>query len=166
MPHIFESQSALTTWLADQQAPAFRAKQIQRWLFQSRAATFADMSDLPQALRDSVAAEFDIWTTTTATHQKAKDGTEKLLLRLSDGKAVECVLLRDGVRRTICISSQVGCAMGCVFCASGLDGVDRNLSRALSVRNCPRSAEDPWRRILCLHSGLYGHYSPSIRQFY
>jgi len=128
MPHILESQSALTTWLADQQAPAFRAKQIQRWLFQSRVAAFADMSDLPQSLRDSAAAEFDIWTTTTATHQKSKDGTEKLLLQLSDGKAVECVLLRDGLRRTICISSQVGCAMGCVFCASGLDGVDRNLT--------------------------------------
>ena len=128
MPHILESQSALTTWLAGQQAPAFRAKQIQRWLFQSRAATFAEMSDLPQSLRDSAAAEFDIWTTTTAAHQKSTDGTEKLLLRLSDGKAVECVLLRDGLRRTICISSQVGCAMGCVFCASGLDGVDRNLT--------------------------------------
>jgi 23S rRNA (adenine2503-C2)-methyltransferase len=128
MPHILESQSALTTWLADQQAPAFRAKQIQRWLFQSRVAAFADMSDLPQSLRDSVAAEFNIWATTTAAHQKSKDGTEKLLLRLNDGKAVECVLLRDGVRRTICISSQVGCAMGCVFCASGLDGVDRNLT--------------------------------------
>jgi len=128
MHHILESQSALTTWLAGQQAPAFRATQIQRWLFQSRAATFADMSDLPQSLRDSAAAEFDIWTTTTALHQKSKDGTEKLLLRLSDGKAVECVLLRDAARRTICISSQVGCAMGCVFCASGLDGVDRNLT--------------------------------------
>jgi len=128
MPHILESQSALITWLADQQAPAFRAKQIQRWLFQSRAAAFTDMSDLPQSLRDSVAAEFNIWTTATAAHQKSKDGTEKLLLKLSDGKAVECVLLRDGVRRTICISSQVGCAMGCVFCASGLDGVDRNLT--------------------------------------
>ena len=128
MPHILESQSALSTWLAGQQAPAFRATQIQRWLFQSRAAAFADMSDLPQSLRDSAAAEFDIWTTTTALHQKSKDGTEKLLLRLSDGKAVECVLLRDAARRTICISSQVGCAMGCVFCASGLDGVDRNLT--------------------------------------
>ena len=75
MAHILESQSALITWLADQQAPAFRAKQIQRWLFQSRAAAFTDMSDLPQSLRDSVAAEFNIWTTATAAHQKSKDGT-------------------------------------------------------------------------------------------
>jgi 23S rRNA (adenine2503-C2)-methyltransferase len=61
-------------------------------------------------------------------HLKADDGTEKLLLQLADGGRIECVLLRDGPRRTICISTQVGCAMGCVFCASGLDGVDRNLT--------------------------------------
>jgi 23S rRNA (adenine2503-C2)-methyltransferase len=61
-------------------------------------------------------------------HTQADDGTEKLLLQLADGGQIECVLLRDRVRRTICISSQVGCGMGCVFCASGLDGVDRNLT--------------------------------------
>src|SRR6184192_3227627 len=60
----------------------------------------------------------------------APDGTEKLLLQLNDGGRIECVLLRDGERRSICISTQVGCAMGCVFCASGLDGVDRNLATA------------------------------------
>jgi 23S rRNA (adenine2503-C2)-methyltransferase len=63
-----------------------------------------------------------------AAHQVAEDGTEKLLLELHDGGQIECVLLRDGPRRTVCISSQVGCAMGCVFCASGLDGVMRNLT--------------------------------------
>ena len=62
-------------------------------------------------------------------HQRAADGTEKLLLALADGGRIECVILREQQRRSICGSSQVGCAMGCVFCASGLDGVDRNLSR-------------------------------------
>ncbi len=61
-------------------------------------------------------------------HNQTDDGTEKLLVKLADGEQIECVLLRDGPRRTICISTQVGCAMGCVFCASGLDGVVRNLS--------------------------------------
>jgi 23S rRNA (adenine2503-C2)-methyltransferase len=75
-----------------------------------------------------LAADFQIWSTRIAKHLQAEDGTEKLLLELKDGGLIECVLLRDGVRRTICISSQVGCAMGCVFCASGLDGVDRNLT--------------------------------------
>ena len=87
------------------------------------------MSDLPKALREALATRLralddrDRRGTT-----QADDGTEKLLLELADGGRIECVLLRDGVRRTICISTQVGCAMGCVFCASGLDGVDRNLT--------------------------------------
>jgi 23S rRNA (adenine2503-C2)-methyltransferase len=86
------------------------------------------MTDLPKSLRGALEAEFQIWTTTIAKHNRADDGTEKLLLELHDGQRIECVLLRDGERRTVCISSQVGCAMGCVFCASGLDGVIRNLT--------------------------------------
>src|SRR6185295_14662998 len=82
----------------------------------------------PQALRDELAADFTLWTTTIARHTRADDGTEKLLLTLTDGGQIECVLLRDEVRRTICISTQVGCGMGCVFCASGLDGLARNLT--------------------------------------
>jgi 23S rRNA (adenine2503-C2)-methyltransferase len=75
-----------------------------------------------------LAAEFHLWTTGVVRHQQAADGTEKLLLELADGRRIECVQLRDGPRRPICISSQVGCAMGCVFCASGLDGMERNLT--------------------------------------
>src|SRR5205085_8227777 len=75
-----------------------------------------------------LAAEFTLWTSEIQQHKRTDDGTEKLLLRLADGKDIECVLLRDGARRTICISTQVGCAMGCVFCASGLAGVERNLT--------------------------------------
>ena len=86
------------------------------------------MTDLPQALRNELAADFTLWTTSVVRHTQADDGTEKLLLALADGGQIECVLLRDEVRRTICISTQVGCGMGCVFCASGLDGVERNLT--------------------------------------
>ena len=86
------------------------------------------MSDLPRGLRDDLGESFSIWTTTVASHSRSSDGTEKLLLKLADDQVVECVLLRDGDRRTICISSQVGCGMGCVFCASGMDGVVRNLT--------------------------------------
>jgi 23S rRNA (adenine2503-C2)-methyltransferase len=86
------------------------------------------MSDLPKPLRTELAAEFSLWTSKVARHLHSDDGTEKLLLELADGGKIECVLLRDDDRRTICISTQVGCAMGCVFCASGLDGVDRNLT--------------------------------------
>jgi 23S rRNA (adenine2503-C2)-methyltransferase len=122
------SNDELLAWLAEHQQSSFRAGQIRRWLFSTRVRRWQEMTDLPQLLRTELAANFSIWTSQVIRHSKADDGTEKLLLQLSDGGRIECVLLRDGVRRTICISSQVGCAMGCVFCASGLDGVDRNLT--------------------------------------
>ncbi len=108
--------------------PRFRVRQIREWLFKKRAADWQAMTNLPKALRSELADEFQIWSTEIVRHNKSADGTEKLLLGLADGGQVECVLLRDRVRRTICISTQVGCGMGCVFCASGLDGVDRNLT--------------------------------------
>ena len=126
--HVLEPASGLDAWLTARGEPAWRARSIRRWLFARRAESFADMTDLPRDLRPLLAAEFRIWTTTVAAHRRADDGTEKLLLDLHDGQRIECVLLRDGERRTVCISSQVGCAMGCVFCASGLDGVIRNLT--------------------------------------
>jgi 23S rRNA (adenine2503-C2)-methyltransferase len=87
------------------------------------------MTDLPKGLRSELDAAFDFYRTKTIATQHSEDGTQKLLLQLPDGGRIECVLLRDGPRRSICVSSQVGCAMGCVFCASGLDGVERNLTR-------------------------------------
>lgn len=128
MQHILTEIENLAPWLAAHGLPKFRATQIQRWLFGSRAQSFAEMSDLPAALRQLLERDFRIWTTTIQRHQQSEDGTEKLLLGLADGGVIECVLLRDGPRRTICVSSQVGCAMGCVFCASGLNGVERNLT--------------------------------------
>ncbi len=110
--------------------PAYRAKQILQWIYQRRVESFAAMTDLPKELRTTLDAEFTLFSAKTCEHQIADDGTEKLLIQLADGGRIECVLLRDGPRRSICVSSQVGCAMGCVFCASGLDGVDRNLTRS------------------------------------
>jgi 23S rRNA (adenine2503-C2)-methyltransferase len=129
MQHLLEpNPEPLASWLKDHGHPPFRAGQIRKWLFENRAGDFADMTDLPKKLREELAADWTIWTSKVVRHQKAPDGTEKLLLQLADGGRIECVLLRDGDRRSICISTQVGCAMGCVFCASGLDGVDRNLT--------------------------------------
>ena len=130
MLHLLDqSPEQFRSWLAERGLPAYRAGQIRRWLFQRRAADFDQMTDLPKPLRGSLAEDFQIWTTQVAAHRKSTDGTEKLLLELSDNQRIECVLLRDDKEhQTICISTQVGCAMGCVFCASGLDGVVRNLS--------------------------------------
>lgn len=129
-PHILNlTAEELGQWLSDQGHPSFRLKQILGWIYERRAESFEAMSDLPKAMREQLAESFSLWTSTIAAHKQADDGTEKLLVQLSDGGRVECVLLRDGIRRSICVSSQVGCAMGCVFCASGLDGVDRSLTR-------------------------------------
>jgi len=130
MRHLLDPSSwkSLKAWLAERGQPGFRAAQIRKWVFEGRAESFQAMSDLPKSLRDDLATEYQLWTSKAVRHLQSGDGTEKLLLELADGGRIECVLLRDGERRSICISTQVGCAMGCVFCASGLDGVDRNLT--------------------------------------
>ena len=137
--------ASLAPWMKAREQGAYRVGQVRRWLFARRAAGFEAMTDLPLALREELARDFTLWSSEIAKHTKADDGTEKLLLTLRDGGQIECVLLRDdtgglrraqssrasgtqSVRRTICISTQVGCGMGCVFCASGLDGLQRNLT--------------------------------------
>jgi 23S rRNA (adenine2503-C2)-methyltransferase len=127
MHHLLDpNPELLARWLAERSQPAFRAGQIRRWIFSRRARSFDDMTDLSKDLRNALAADFTLWTGQVVKHKQTDDGTEKLLIEWPDAHQIECVLLRDGVRRTICISTQVGCAMGCVFCASGLDGVARN----------------------------------------
>jgi 23S rRNA (adenine2503-C2)-methyltransferase len=128
-PHLLNSWGApFEAWCAERGLPKFRVGQIRNWLFKRRAVSWDEMSDLSKTQRELLANKWRLWTSEIAKHTQAEDGTEKLLLKLEDGGQIECVLLRDEVRRTICISTQVGCGMGCVFCASGLDGVDRNLT--------------------------------------
>ncbi len=138
MKSILSALDELPQWLAEQGQPAFRAKQIRRWLFDSRINSFDEMSDLSQGLRRLLEEHFCFWESEIIAHPISADGTEKLLLRMQHGGEIECVLLRDGVRRTICVSSQVGCAMGCVFCASGLNGVQRSLTSAEIVEQMLR----------------------------
>src|SRR5690606_4312054 len=107
MQHLLDiTHEQLTAWLKERGYPAYRAAQVRKWLYQSRVETFEEMSDLPKALRSELASAFTLWTSKVATHSVAHDGTEKLLLELADGGRIECVLLRDGERRSICISSQ------------------------------------------------------------
>lgn len=120
--------ASLQQWLVEIGERPFRAGQIRQWIYHRRATDFAAMTDLPAKLRQRLSESFVLFRSTISSEQASSDGTEKLLVRLADGGEVECVLLRDGNRRSICVSSQVGCAMGCVFCASGLDGVERNLT--------------------------------------
>jgi 23S rRNA (adenine2503-C2)-methyltransferase len=130
-PHILEySREQLQAWMTGQGLPVFRAAQARLWLMRRRAATFEEMTDMPVPLRGRLDDAFRIWSTRVAAEHKAGDGTEKLLLELHDKQHIECVLLRDDKGHcTTCISTQVGCAMGCTFCASGIDGLARNLAR-------------------------------------
>ena len=122
------TQDELTLWCESHGEPAYRATQIRRWLFQRRAADMAAMNDLPAPFRSQLADDFVLLSTHIIQRIGASDQTEKLLLELNDGNCVECVLMQESKRRTACISTQVGCAMGCSFCASGLHGLERNLS--------------------------------------
>jgi 23S rRNA (adenine2503-C2)-methyltransferase len=123
-----QTEDTLRAWLAERGQPAMRAKQIRRWVLQGRAESFEAMSDLPKDLRRELAEAFDLFGTRVERHLVSADDTHKLLLRTRDGHFIECVLIQEENRHTACVSTQVGCGMGCVFCASGLNGVERNLS--------------------------------------
>jgi 23S rRNA (adenine2503-C2)-methyltransferase len=109
--------------------PAYRARQVLDWVIRRRAESFEPMSDLPRSLRQQLDVEWMVFGTRVVYHDVAPDGTDKLVLACRDGRRIECVLMTEGPRRTVCLSTQVGCGMGCVFCASGLKGVERNLTR-------------------------------------
>ena len=137
-PLLDASIEELVSWMAGRGHPAYRARQVLRWLFDRRGETFAAMSDLPRPLREELAADWSALGTQVAYRSLAPDGTEKLLLECGDGRRVECLLMTEEDRRTVCISTQVGCGMGCVFCASGLKGVERNLTRGEIVEQVIR----------------------------
>ena len=96
------------------------------------------MSDLPKQLRADLADAFNVFSTSAERHLTASDDTHKLVLRLADGGMIESVLIQDDGRATACVSTQVGCGMGCVFCASGLNGVVRNLTTGEIVEQLVR----------------------------
>jgi len=108
--------------------PAYRAAQVVRRLWVNPARSFADMTELPAALRDLLATRFDLPRLELVAHQASTDGTQKFLFRLADNESIETVAIPDGDRMTICVSSQAGCALQCAFCATGAMGFSRNLS--------------------------------------
>jgi len=107
--------------------PPYRAEQILSWAYGKRVRDFAAMGNLPKALRERLAVSATLATTSVDQVRRSADGTTKLLVRLADGEAIEAVMIPEGRRNTACLSTQVGCPIGCVFCASGLGGLVRNL---------------------------------------
>lgn len=123
------SRAELESLLASWGQPRFRVDQLYGWLYERRVDNFEAMTNLPKALRERLIAETVLGTLNLVTEQRSKDGTIKRLHKLHDGQLIESVLMPYADhRRTACISSQAGCAFGCVFCATGQMGFARNLT--------------------------------------
>ena len=122
------ARAALAQWLAARAQPGYRLTQILPRLWQRPIGSWEEATDLPATLRAQLADAFPLARLTCDAAQQSSDGTEKFLWKLADGEAIESVLIPERTRRTLCISSQVGCALGCVFCATGRMGFRRNLS--------------------------------------
>jgi 23S rRNA (adenine2503-C2)-methyltransferase len=132
----------LADFLEKRGAPSYRAKQVTDWIYKKRVTSFDAMTDLPNELRAQLAAEFETRKMEIVRVLGSKDTTQKFLFRLRDQNLIESVLIpaspalygQPSDRRTICVSSQVGCGYGCKFCASGLEGFSRNLDAAEMVQ--------------------------------
>jgi 23S rRNA (adenine2503-C2)-methyltransferase len=122
------ARAALGEWLAARGEARYRTGQVVPRLWQRPVGRWADASELPAALRAALDDGFPLLRLALAARQVSQDGTEKFLWKLGDGEAIESVLIPEGRRRTLCVSSQAGCALGCVFCATGRMGFRRNLS--------------------------------------
>lgn len=119
---------ALGAWAEARQLPAYRARQLLPRLWERPVASWQEATELPVTLRAELDRDFPLPRLGLETVQQSGDGTRKYLWRLDDGELIESVLIPTGARRTLCISSQAGCALGCVFCATGRMGFRRNLS--------------------------------------
>lgn len=117
----------LQQWLKDNNEKPFRAGQIFDWLYKKRITSFDEMSNLSKGLRDKLGENFVLTTLKTIIQQTSSDGTIKFLFELKDGVSIETVLMRHDYGNSVCVTTQVGCRIGCTFCASTLGGLKRNL---------------------------------------
>lgn len=124
------ARAELDAWLDARGLPGYRAHQIRRWIFRKRAASFECMTDLSGELRRALARDFVVGSLVMERRLSSRDGSVKYLFRLSDGNAVETVRIPEQDRVTLCVSTQAGCGLGCVFCATARMGLKRNLTQA------------------------------------
>ena len=122
------SLEELQAWAQENGEPAFRGTQIYDWLYVKRVNDFAEMTNLSKELRTKLEQEFSFVTLTEITKLESKDGTVKFLFGLHDDHAIETVIMRHNYGNSICVTTQVGCRIGCTFCASTLGGLKRNLT--------------------------------------
>lgn len=154
------SEAELKSWLADQGEKAFRGRQIREWLWKKHATAFDEMTSLSKELRNKLKAHFRLPALQVSHLQKSRDKTIKVGFRLEDDLLVEGVLIPSGGRYTACISSQVGCALGCRFCATARLGWNRNLvfdeifdQVALLEKVCRENYQDKLDNIVLMGMG-------------
>ena len=124
------TQDMLIEYVGELGMPAFRGRQIFSWIYRPGITEFSQMTDLNKELRERLAQKAEISRLSIAEKEVSEDGTIKFGFRLNDGAIIESVLIPEEDRNTLCVSSQVGCAMGCDFCLTGTMGLKRNLSPA------------------------------------
>ncbi|MBN1765865.1 MAG: 23S rRNA (adenine(2503)-C(2))-methyltransferase RlmN [Sedimentisphaerales bacterium] len=128
MKHIIGiDPEELAEWLAQKSCPSYRTDQILAWIYKQNCTDYTSMTNLPADLKDRLSREFTLRAGRLDKLSQSPDGTIKLLLRWPDDALTETVLIFSKTRRTVCISTQVGCPVQCAFCASGLDGLQRSL---------------------------------------
>jgi 23S rRNA (adenine2503-C2)-methyltransferase len=132
--------TTLRHWFEERGQPAYRADQILHWTYARAAHSFEPMTNLSKELRSELTVAADVLQGRVMADSAAADGTRKLLLSWADGATVETVWIPDAARQTACLSSQAGCPVGCRFCASGLDGLQRNLTAGEIVEQAVRVA--------------------------
>jgi 23S rRNA (adenine2503-C2)-methyltransferase len=151
----------------------FRARQIFNWIHQRGVIDFAQMTDLSKMLREKLAQRASIGAVTKDLEQRSKDGTIKFRWKTHDGKLIESVYMPSPDRKTLCVSTQIGCAMGCTFCMTATLGLKRNLSPAeivgqvhavnLELRNAGEKAERPLTNLVFMGMGEPLHNFENVK---
>ena len=140
------SKDQLTAWLDEHGIASYRAAQILQWIYQRQVDAFETMTDLSKENRKLLVSRFSIDRLEKIRVKRSRDGSKKYLFRLSDGNLIESVLIPERGHLTLCISSQVGCALGCRFCFTGQGGLARNLTSGeiiAQVRDIQKTLDDP-----------------------
>ena len=158
-------------WLVANKQPKFRASQIFDWLYKKRVKTIDEMSNLPKDLKALLSESFDFTTLSERKKQVASDGTTKFLFELADGNLIETVLMRHKYGCSVCVTTQVGCRIGCKFCASTLSGLKRNLeageivSQVLRVQQYLDETDDRVSHIVVMGIGEPFENYENLSQF-
>lgn len=141
-PFIYDyTLEELEQWAMENGEPKFRAAQIYDWVYVKRVNDFSEMTNLSKGLREKLDAQFQFVTLSEITKFESKDGTVKFLFGLHDDHAIETVIMKHNYGNSVCVTTQVGCRVGCTFCASTLGGLKRNLTAGEIIAQVVRSQQ-------------------------